>query len=102
MNPEFDRGDLARAVAAQLNLPEAQVLDVLRATAQTIRAQNASGVRVEWKDLGAFDLVIREGRMYRHPRTGEAVYKSDRMHVKFKAAKKFKAEVSAAKGIPCV
>lgn len=101
-NPEFDRKDLATLVAEATGQSPEQVLATLKATLAAIRDQVAHGHRVEIHELGVFSLATRASRLYRNPATGEGEVKPERRHVAFRAAAKFKRQVTEQQGIECV
>ena len=65
--------DLIDAIAAQQNLPKRQVTMVVDATFNAIRDAMANGDKVTLTGFGSFEVVQRNEREGRNPRTGQTI-----------------------------
>lgn len=62
LNPEFDRSDLAKEIAAQTGMFPDTVIDVIKSFAEILPRALAEHGRVEIHDLGVFSIAHREAR----------------------------------------
>ena len=62
LNPEFDRSDLAKEIAAQTGMFPDTVIDVIKSFAAILPYAIAEHGRVEIHDLGVFSIAHREAR----------------------------------------
>ena len=65
--------DLIDAIAAQQNLPKRQVTMVVDATFNAIRDAMANADKVTLTGFGSFEVVQRNEREGRNPRTGQTI-----------------------------
>jgi nucleoid DNA-binding protein len=87
-----------REIVVRLNketgLIQTQVYDVVQKTLDCIAEALAKGGKVELRNFGVFDVIIRKPRVGRNPRSPETdVPIPARAMVKFKAGKEMAAEV---------
>lgn len=62
LNPEFDRSDLAKEIAAQTGMFPDTVIDVIKSFAAILPYALAEHGRVEIHGLGTFSIAHREAR----------------------------------------
>jgi integration host factor subunit beta len=84
---------IADRIAARLNLPQGQTLQVVQAFLDEIVSELSSGNRLEFRDFGVFELVTRKPRTALNPKTLEKVPVQRRTVVKFRAGRLLKARV---------
>lgn len=84
---------LADRIAARLNLPQGQALDVIQSFLDEIVEELGRGNRLEFRDFGVFELVTRKARMAMNPKTLEKVPVHRRTVVKFRAGRFLKTKV---------
>jgi nucleoid DNA-binding protein len=87
-----------REIVVRLNketgLIQTQVYDVVQKTLDCIAEALAKGGKVELRNFGVFDVIIRKPRVGRNPRSPATdVPIPARAMVKFKAGKEMRAEV---------
>ena len=88
--------DLVVRISRETGLSQQDVYAVVQKTLDYITEALASGVRVELRDFGVFDVVTRRSRIGRNPRKPQnAVTIPNRKVVKFKAGRIMKARVLA-------
>lgn len=84
---------LADRIAARLNLPQGQTLQVIQCFLDEIVDELGRGNRLEFRDFGVFELVSRKPRTALNPKTLEKVPVQRRTVVKFRAGRLLKAKV---------
>jgi integration host factor subunit beta len=84
---------LADRIAARLNLPQGQTLQVIQAFLDEVVCELGRGSRLEFRDFGVFELVSRKPRTALNPKTLEKVPVQRRTVVKFRAGRLLKAHV---------
>jgi integration host factor subunit beta len=84
---------LADRIAANLNLPQGQTLQIIQAFLDEIVNELGNGNRLEFRDFGVFELVSRKPRTALNPKTLEKVPVARRTVVKFRAGRMVKAKV---------
>ena len=86
--------DMVVRISAETGLIQTQVQDVMQKTLDLISESLAKGDKVELRNFGIFDVVIRKARIGRNPNAPETdVPIPARAMVKFKAGKEMRAEV---------
>jgi len=85
--------DLIDAIAAQQNLPKRQVTLVVDATFNAIRDAMANGDKVTLTGFGSFEVVQRNEREGRNPRTGQTITIAARRSPQFRAGSELKRAV---------
>ena len=93
--------EIAERVAQQTGLPQVAVKQVVQMLFEEITSELANGNRLEFRDFGVFEVVLRKARTGRNPRTGEKVAVPPKRVVTFKMGKVMKTRVAAtAPGAP--
>jgi DNA-binding protein HU-beta len=90
--------DLIDAVAAEQNLPKRQVGMVVDAVFNAIRDAMAQGEKVTLTGFGSFEVVHRNEREGRNPRTGKTITIAARKAPQFRAGSELKRAVSGDEG----
>lgn len=85
--------DLVDAIAAEHNLPKRQVSMVVDATFNKIRDAMAAGDKVTVTGFGSFEVVHRNEREGRNPRTGKSITIAARNAPQFRAGSELKRAV---------
>ena len=89
------RSELIQVLSKKL--PDLQPRDVELAVYCMIKQMTEaleSGERIEIRDFGSFNLKIRQPRLARNPKTGEAVKMPSKSVVHFKPGKQLKDRVN--------
>ena len=92
----LSRGDIIDSVAAQVDMPQKKVDDVIKAFEEAIRRQLTQGGEIRMAGFGTFKVTQRSARMSRNPRTGEPVPVPARSAPSFKAGKALKDAAGAS------
>ena len=87
--------EIAERVAQQTGLPQVAVKQVVQMLFEEITSELANGNRLEFRDFGVFEVVLRKARTGRNPRTGEKVVVPPKRVVTFKMGKVMKTRVAA-------
>ncbi len=87
--------ELVIDVAERLGYTQNEVSAVIQSTLDTITDSLAHGNRLEIRNFGVFELKIRESRIGRNPRTGDAVPIEEKRVAVFKPGKALKERVEA-------
>ena len=87
--------EIAERVAQQTGLAQVAVKQVVQMLFDEIVKELAAGNRMEFRDFGVFEVVVRKPRMGRNPRTGEKVSVPAKRVVTFKMGKVMKQRVAA-------
>ena len=96
-NAPLSRGDVISDIAAETQMPNAQVDQVIRAFEGALMRQLSSGGEVRMAGLGSFRVTSRKARAGRNPATGAPIQIAASKGVGFKAAKALKDAVGGAK-----
>lgn len=86
--------------ALKNRLPDLQERDVALAVNVILTQMTealAQGERIEIRGFGCFDCQLRDSRLTRNPKTGEAVHSSATVRVHFKPGKNTRDRVNAAR-----
>ena len=78
--------DIANAVAAKTGVPAFQAKEIVQKTMDAIVATLIAKRRIELRRFGVFEVKKRAARDGRNPRTGENVFRPERLVVKFTAS----------------
>ena len=89
--------EIAERVAQQTGLAQVAVKQIVQMLFDEIVNELAKGNRLEFRDFGVFEVVVRKARTGRNPRTGEKVAVPPKRVVTFKMGKVMKDKVS---GVP--
>lgn len=87
--------ELVIEVAERLGFTQNEVADVVQATLDSITESLSEGNRLEIRNFGVFEYKVRDARIGRNPRTGEAVPIQEKRVVVFKPGKSLKERVEA-------
>jgi len=93
--------EIAERVAQQTGLAQVTVKQVVQLLFDEIISELAAGNRLEFRDFGVFEVVVRKPRTGRNPKTGEPVAVPPKRVVTFKMGKVMKEKVAAG-GAPSV
>lgn len=85
--------ELVIEVAERLGFTQNEVADVVQATLDSITESLSDGNRLEIRNFGVFEYKVRDARIGRNPRTGEAVPIREKRVVVFKPGKSLKERV---------
>ena len=86
----LSRADVVSEVAAETQMPNAQVDQVIRAFESSLKRTLSSGGEIRMAGLGTFKVSDRAARMGRNPKTGEPLQIAASKNVRFSAGKAFK------------
>jgi integration host factor subunit beta len=84
---------IADRIADKLNLPQGVALQVVQAFLDEMIEELAKGNRIEFRDFGVFELVVRQPRIALNPKTLEKVPVPRRTVVKFRPGRLLKGRV---------
>lgn len=90
---DVTKRELVIEVAERLGFTQNEVADVVQATLDSITESLSDGNRLEIRNFGVFEYKVRDARIGRNPRTGEAVPIEEKRVVVFKPGKSLKARV---------
>lgn len=82
--------ELVIEVAERLGYTQNEVASVVQATLDSIADTLAEGNRLEIRNFGVFEIKVRDARVGRNPRTGDAVPISEKRVAVFKPGKALK------------
>jgi DNA-binding protein HU-beta/integration host factor subunit beta len=85
--------DMAREIADQTGLSQAQAQEVIQRVLDGITESVAQEGRIELRNFGVFEVKQRKARKARNPRTGERVDVPARLVVTFKPGREMEARV---------
>ena len=88
--------ELVIDVAEQLGYTQNEVSTVIQAALESITDTLCEGNRLEIRNFGVFEVKVRDARVGRNPRTGEAVPIDEKRVAVFKPGKALKQRVEAA------
>ena len=88
--------EIAERVAQSTGVPQVTVKEVIQKLFDEVIQEVASGNRLEFRDFGVFDVVVRKPRTGRNPRTGQKVAVPPKTVVTFKMGKVMKDKVAQA------
>ena len=86
----MNKTELIAAVAKETGLPKQEADKAVKAVFDTIAAKHAEGEKVQLVGFGTFEVVEREAREGRNPKTGETMTIAAARCPKFKAGKALK------------
>ena len=90
------RSQLIQRLAAQNpGLVHDEVERIVKAIFETIESALVRGDRVELRDFGSFAVKEYASRVWRNPRTGEAVQVPAKLHPNFKSGKELRRRLNA-------
>lgn len=87
--------EIAERVAQQTGLAQVTVKQVVQLLFDEIITELSTGNRLEFRDFGVFEVVVRKPRTGRNPKTGEKVAVPPKRVVTFKMGKVMKDKVAA-------
>ena len=88
---------IEEVVAAQPQLPRAEVEGLVNAVFDTLAGSLVRGERIEIRGFGSFVVKRREGRMGLNPKTGESMEVPAKHVPFFKAGKELRERVDAGR-----
>jgi integration host factor subunit beta len=86
--------DMARAIAGELGVTQAQALAIVRRVFDGIVETLLSEGRIELRNFGVFEVKRRRPRQARNPRTGERVAVPPRAVVTFRPGREMAERVA--------
>ena len=86
--------EIAERVAQGSGIPQVDVKKVIQMLFDEVIKEVAAGNRLEFRDFGVFDVVVRKPRTGRNPRTGQKVAVPPKTVVTFKMGKLMKDKVA--------
>ena len=90
--------EIAERVAQQTGLAQVAVKQIVQMLFDEIIKEVCSGNRLEFRDFGVFEVVVRKPRTGRNPRTGQKVAVPPKTVVTFKMGKVMKEKVARTAG----
>ena len=87
--------DISERVAQQIGLAQVTVKQIIQLLFDEVVNELAAGNRLEFRDFGVFEVVVRKPRTGRNPKTGEKVAVPPRRVVTFKMGKVMREKVAA-------
>lgn len=84
---------IAERIAERHGLGQIQTLQIVQAFLNEIIDELAQGNRLEFRDFGVFETVVRKARTALNPKTLEKVQVSSKVVVKFKVGRLMKEKV---------
>ena len=81
------RNDLAVRFAAQMGIEPEEAVPYVETFMDIILENLGKGDRIEIRDFGVFQIIERNARTARNPRTGVKVHVDNKRTVKFKTGK---------------
>ena len=84
---------IAERIAERHGLGQIQTLQIIQAFLDEIIDELAQGNRLEFRDFGVFETVVRKARTALNPKTLEKVQVSSKVVVKFKVGRLMKEKV---------
>ncbi len=84
---------IAERIAQRHGLGQIQTLQVVQAFLDEIIDELAQGNRLEFRDFGVFETVVRKSRTALNPKTLEKVHVDSKVVVKFKVGRLMKEKV---------
>jgi integration host factor subunit beta len=85
---------IAERIAERHGLGQVQTLQVIQAFLDEIVEELAKGNRLEFRDFGVFETVVRKPRIALNPKTLEKVQVKSRVVVRFKVGHLLKKKVA--------
>lgn len=84
---------IAERIAQRHGLGQIQTLQIIQAFLDEIIDELAQGNRLEFRDFGVFETVVRKSRTALNPKTLEKVHVDSKVVVKFKVGRLMKEKV---------
>jgi nucleoid DNA-binding protein len=98
-NPaSLSKSDIAERLAKRLGMTQTAAANVIQEFLAEIAGGLAKGSRIEFRDFGVFEPVVREARVAHNPRTMEKITVARKVVVKFKPGRLLKATVGTQAG----
>ncbi len=95
MEFKMTKRDLVVKIAAETNLIQADVAEVVQKTLDYIAEELVAGRDIELRNFGVFEIKVRKGRVGRNPNKPEVpIAIPERAVVKFRAGKELKARIA--------
>lgn len=82
--PTVTKNDLIDRIAKQTKRPRTEVRAIVQSFLENVIEEVGRDSRLEFRDFGVFEVMSREPRMGRNPKTGEPVPIPRRRSVRFK------------------
>jgi len=92
--------DMAKAIAEETGIPQAQVATILQRTFNGIVETLVTARRIELRNFGIFEVKKRKPRKARNPRTGEKVKVPAKLVVTFKPGREMRLRVRQLATVP--
>lgn len=92
---KMTKRDLVVKIAAETNLIQADVAEVVQKTLDYIAEELVAGCDIELRNFGVFEIKVRKGRVGRNPnKPAVPIAIPERAVVKFRAGKELKARIA--------
>ena len=88
--------ELVKRIAKKLDCKQELAKEIVQSFLDEIIAELALGNRLEFREFGVFDVVVKKPRMARNPRTGATVSVPAKRMVHFKVGRLMKEQVMKA------
>ena len=88
--------EIAERVAQQTGLAQVAVKQIIQMLFDEVVKELSVGNRLEFRDFGVFEVVVRKARTGRNPRTGDKVAVPPKRVVTFKMGKVMKEKVAGS------
>ena len=86
--------EIAERVAKKTGQPQLAVKQIIQGFFDEVINEVIKGNRLEFRDFGVFEVIVRKARTGRNPRTGEKVPVPSKRVVTFKMGKLMKERVA--------
>lgn len=87
--------EIARRIALKHGVKQEVTREIIQAFLDEIIDELVAGNRLEFRDFGVFEVIVKKPRTARNPRTGEPVHIPEKRVVHFKAGRLMKERVMA-------
>ncbi len=95
MGGTLTKNDIVRTLAEKYELEIANTRRVVQGTLDLVIQALLNGDKVELRNFGVFEVIEREGRIARNPKTRQEVFIPRRNVVKFKPGKVMEDKITA-------
>jgi DNA-binding protein HU-beta len=90
------KSDLVDAIAGKVNIPKAQVQQMVDDVFELIADWLTKGEKIDLRGFGTFSVSDKKARTGRNPQTGEPIQIAARRDPRFKPGKELKDRVNTA------
>ena len=86
--------DMVKRIAAETDTPRNVVRQIVQAFLDDIIDELAHGKRLEFREFGVFEVVMRKPRVARNPRTGDPIHVPAKTIAHFKQGRAMRTRVA--------